>query len=141
MVNPIKFYGIYYPNYTQYCTNYNFKKNNQNSQVLYPQRIERETSKINKDAQKKWFGILDFLKPKVRHLKCPNQSENIRNGKIEEEKLHIANPVTKDTKYNTEQLRSIGIPEREVKKYLTENGHVNDKGKKLLKEHRKPYKI
>jgi len=66
--------------------------------------------------------------------------ETARNKKINREKPHISNPVTKRTEYNTAQLRSAGISERDVKKYLTIDGHVNEEGKRILRAKGKSYR-
>jgi hypothetical protein len=69
----------------------------------------------------------------------PGTRDEVRKKTIEKEKNHISSPVTKRTEYNTKQLRSAGVSERDVKKYLTIDGHVNDAGKKILREHGKSY--
>ena len=63
-----------------------------------------------------------------------------RQTKIDKEQQHIAKPVTERTAYNTKQLRDAGVKEKDINKYLTYDGHVNFEGKKILKEHGKPYK-
>jgi len=63
-----------------------------------------------------------------------NTRETKRNEKIEQEKNHIAKTITKRTETNKRKLRSAGISERDVKKYLTIDGHINDAGKRILRE-------
>lgn len=69
-----------------------------------------------------------------------NSKKTVRDKKIEKEKGHISTPVTKRTEYNSKQLRAAGVPEREVNKYLTVDGHVNFEGQKILKEKGKLYR-
>ena len=51
----------------------------------------------------------------------------------ENENTH-SHPVTDRTNFNTEQLKKAGISDFDIKKYLKQDGYVNDDGKKLLKE-------
>ena len=141
-ITPCGMYPQYYSqkNRPQYNTNFNSNRTMPISKAQSPLGITLLPQSVNKDFYRKLFEIQKRLPiGEVKSL-CPNQSETKRNHTIENEKNHIAKPITERTAYNTKQLRSIGIPEREVKKYLRLDGHVNDEGKKLLKEHGKPYK-
>jgi len=71
---------------------------------------------------------------------CSGTRETMRNDKIQKEKEHIAKPITDRTAYNTKQLKAAGVKDSEVKKYLTYDGHVNNEGKRILKENGKSYK-
>ena len=123
MLNSINPYGMYPQYYFQmYYPQYN--TNNYSNGILPInqttgfQRAKIQPRKINKDVFEKSFNISKNLPgTKVKNL-CPNQRETGRNNSIEQEKIHIAKPVTERTAYNTKQLRSIGIPERDIKKYL-----------------------
>ena len=139
-INPVGMYNPYYPYYPQYNTNFNSQKTMPVKRIMASQGAKFGPQKINKDIFVKSDKLPEiFPGAKVKKF-APNQRKTKRDSVIEQEKIHIAKPVTDRTKYNTEQLRSIGVPEREVKKYLRADGHVNDEGKKLLKEHGKSYK-
>lgn len=71
---------------------------------------------------------------------CSGTRETMRNEKIQKEKEHIAKPITDRTAYNTKQLKAAGVKDSEIKKYLTYDGHVNNEGKKILRENGKSYK-
>lgn len=77
--------------------------------------------------------------PLIAYL-TPDGREKERTKKIVKEADHLAKPVTERTEYNTNQLKDSGVSEKDVKQYLTYDGHVNDKGKKILKAHNKSFK-
>ena len=71
---------------------------------------------------------------------APSTRETMRDKEIEKEKNHLSRPIEERTKYNTQQLKAAGVSERDVKKYLTYDGHVTMEGKKILREKGKSYK-
>jgi hypothetical protein len=87
-------------------------------------------------------GALDkILGPrKEYHFKSPSITKIEREEKIEEEKNHISKTITERTTYNTNQLKKAKVPERQIYKYLTYDGHVTFEGKRILKEHGLSYK-
>lgn len=91
----------------------------------------------SKNSAEKIQDLFPFAK--VKSL-APSTRETERNKRIEEEKKHIAQTITKRTEYNKSQLRSAGIKESDLNKYLTYDGHVNSEGKRILKEKGKSYK-
>ena len=90
-------------------------------------------------AQKTNSAKDKLLKTEIKSF-CPDTIANTRRTKIEKEKNHIAKPITERTAYNTKQLKAAGVKDNDIKRYLTYDGHVNDAGKKILKEHGKSYK-
>ena len=141
-INPYGMYPQYYSqmNHPQYNTNFNANRTMPINKAQIPQGITLLPQSANKDFYRKLLELQKHLPTGEVKSLCPNQSETRRNNTIKNEKNHIARPITERTAYNTKQLRSIGIPEREIKKYLRLDGHVNDEGKKLLKKHGKSYK-
>ena len=59
---------------------------------------------------------------------------------LEEERKHLSQLTRERTEYNTRQLKSAGVKDADVKKYLKTDGHVTEEGKRLLREKGKSYK-
>ncbi len=143
MINPINAFN----NFSGYNTN--FRSNAENPGIfgfqykLKPSLVtdvfERTTSG-GVNGSHNSANAAEKLLPFVEIKKfCPDTKESTRKKIIEKEKNHIAQTVTKRTEYNTRQLKAAGVPESDVKKYLTYDGHVNTEGKRILREKGKSY--
>lgn len=148
MINPINSIANVTPAYYGICFRSN--NNNNNSLSFTPKLrsplttdvfINTGVSSGGTNGSINTIKKINDLLPNYHISKfCPDTKEKERNKIIEEEKKHIAQVVRKRTEYNTNQLRSAGVAEKDIKKYLTIDGHVNFEGKKILKEHGKSYK-
>ena len=94
----------------------------------------RENLFNNRNALDKIFGTAKVC------CKSPSITEKEREKAIEEEKKHLSKTTTERTAYNTKQLKKAKVPERQIYRYLTYDGHVTFEGKKILKEHGLSYK-
>lgn len=85
--------------------------------------------------------LLDFMdsQQSIKEF-TPGTRESERNKIIEEEKKHLSQLTRERTEYNTRQLKSAGVKDADVKKYLKTDGHVTEEGKRLLREKGKSYK-
>ena len=130
-------------NFTHYGYGINFRSQEKDNKLNFVPKMRSPltTDVFEKATNGGVNGSVDTLKkihdliPYVEIKKIsPNARETERIKKIEEERKHIAQTITKRTEYNTRQLRLAGVPEREVKKYLTIDGRVNDEGKRILRD-------
>ena len=141
MINPINLSGFITPGYQSIT----FRSNSENFSGLNFSRNPRPNLVSDIFERNICVGIngsahnnsklIDSLIPggKIKSL-APGTKETARNKKIEQEKFHLANTVTKRTQQNTAKLHSAGIPDRDIKKYLTIDGHLNTEGKRILRE-------
>ena len=144
MINPIS--GI--TNFIPYTNSINFRSNNEQFGLNFQPKLRPAlvTDVFQKSTSGGISGSIhsadkaEKLLPFIEIKKfSPGTRDEARKKTIEKEKNHLSNPVTKRTEYNTRQLRSAGVSERDVKKYLTLDGHVNEAGKKILREKGKSY--
>ena len=144
MINPVSAISCFTP-----CSyNINFRSNSDNNNSAFQYRLKpalvtdvfERVSSGGVNGSKNSILKAEKLFPlaKVQQL-APSTRETERNKRIEEEKKHLSKLVTQRTEYNTRQLRSAGVPEREIRKYLTMDGRVNDAGKRILREKGKSY--
>ncbi len=135
--------------FSPYGFNVNFRAENTNvsgfnfQPKIRPQLtvdVFEKTRTAGINGSKTPAGITEKLVPYAEIKKLsPDARETARNKKIDKEKNHISSPVSKRTEYNTRQLRSAGVAERDINKYLTIDGHVNSEGKRILREKGKSY--
>lgn len=78
--------------------------------------------------------ILAEKYPAICEIKAfsPSKREDERNKIIEKEKAHIAKTITKRTEESKKKLRSAGVKEGDLYKYLTIDGHINSEGKRII---------
>lgn len=82
------------------------------------------------NTAEKLQDLLPFAK--IKSL-APSTREAERNKKIAEEQKHISQVITKRTAESKRKLRSAGVKERDLYKYLTYDGHINSEGQRIIR--------
>lgn len=85
-------------------------------------------------TEKKVIGAIPIVAvPLVAYMNPPGTREAERIKKMQEETKHIAKLVTKRTKHNTEELKALGVKDKDINKYLKSDGRYTTEGKNIVK--------